>query len=99
MTPQEAIDKVYCCMHIIDESALQARDMAVSALKKTEAKRPIKTTQVVADEVDYFTDDVISTKKVEVYTCPSCKRNVRSIAGGLLYPQRCLACGQVLDWS
>lgn len=33
MTTQEAIRKVHCCMHISDDNILQARDLAISALK------------------------------------------------------------------
>lgn len=31
MTPQEAIRKVHCCMHINNDDVLQARNMAISA--------------------------------------------------------------------
>lgn len=107
MTPQEAINILKDPNKQFKAKAdgayeytdfVEAKKIAISALEKQIPKKPTKRNITIADETDYFTDEVISTKEVRVPVCPNCGNDPRAILN-IPYPKRCLVCGQALDWQ
>lgn len=100
MTPQEAIEIITNAIQTDDMTPEQDKALAIMqrATAKQIPKKPTKRNITIADETDYFTDEVISTKEVRVPVCPNCGNDPRAILN-TPYPKRCLVCGQALDWS
>lgn len=99
MTPQEAIEIITNAIQTDNMTAEQDKALAIvqKATYKQIPMNPTKRNITIADETDYFTDEVISTKEIRVSVCPNCGNDLRAILN-IPYPGRCLVCGQALDW-
>lgn len=57
MTPQEAIRKVHCCMHINNDDILQAQELAISAL---ELKQQLDDLGLTIEDVKAMKESIVS---------------------------------------
>lgn len=88
MTPQEAIKKVHCCMHIGNEEITQARDMAISLFEKRISRPVILEGDGYDDKGELIYDTAI---------CPNCGREFEVDYDE--HFKNCPDCTQALDWS
>lgn len=106
MTLDEAIEHLICLIKKNEFNCEECKQEHIQLLNwlrelrtyktKETPKKPIKRIQTVADEVDYFTDEVISTEEIEVHVCPICGNDVKGILN-IFHSPRCRDCGQALD--